>query len=204
MAYAIGLLATDGNLSKDRRHIDLTSKDREQLHTFMRCLNLDIKITTKISGYAKKRIPRLQFSNVKLYNFLAKIGLSPVKTKTLASLKIPDIYYFDFLRGHHDGDGHFYSYWDKRWPNSFMFYLVFNSGSSQHIKWLRNTNQRLLGIKGYVCVDQRQSTYSLKYAKRESLRLLRKMYYAPNIPSLKRKRLKIIKALTIMNFALYK
>ena len=31
LAYAVGLLTTDGSLSKDGRHIDLTSKDVEQL-----------------------------------------------------------------------------------------------------------------------------------------------------------------------------
>lgn len=28
IAYAVGLITTDGSLSKDGRHIDLTSKDR--------------------------------------------------------------------------------------------------------------------------------------------------------------------------------
>lgn len=202
VAYAIGLIATDGNLSNDGRHIDLTSKDREQLRTFMRCLGLDVTITTKISGYTKKQVPRIQFSDVKLYRFMTKIGLSPAKTKTLSSLKIPRKYYYDFLRGHLDGDGHFYSYWDKRWPDSFMFYLVFNSASRQHINWLRSTNKKLLGINGHINSDRRHSVYQLKYAKKESLRLLRKIYYNATVPCLERKRLKIIKALAILGFTL--
>ena len=203
-AYAIGLIATDGNLSKDGRHIDLTSKDRQQLTNFLRCFKLKVKITSKSSGYSKKRVPRLQFSNVKLYKFFISIGISPAKTKTLAALKIPDKYYFNFLRGHFDGDGCFYSYWDKRWPNSYMFYLVFNSGSFKHIKWLQNINQRLLGVKGHIYADPNQTTYSLKYAKSESLPLLRKMYHTIGIPCLERKRLKIIKALAILKLTLYK
>lgn len=44
LAYAVGLIATDGNLSKDGRHIELTSKDTEQLETFKRCLKLKNRI----------------------------------------------------------------------------------------------------------------------------------------------------------------
>ena len=34
LAYAVGLIATDGCLSKDKRHIDFTSKDKELIKTF--------------------------------------------------------------------------------------------------------------------------------------------------------------------------
>ena len=43
-AYAIGLLATDGCLSPDGRHITLTSKDLDQLETFMKCVGIKNKI----------------------------------------------------------------------------------------------------------------------------------------------------------------
>ena len=50
-AYAIGLLTTDGNLSKDGRHITFTSKDIQLVKTFKKYLNLtDVKIGTKTSG----------------------------------------------------------------------------------------------------------------------------------------------------------
>ena len=39
-AYAIGLLTTDGNLSKDKRHISLTSKDLEQIENFQKALKV--------------------------------------------------------------------------------------------------------------------------------------------------------------------
>jgi hypothetical protein len=50
-AYAIGLLVTDGNLSKDGRHIELTSKDKEQIINFIYCLKIrNNKIGTKYSS----------------------------------------------------------------------------------------------------------------------------------------------------------
>jgi len=113
--YAIGLLTTDGNLSKDGRHLGFTSKDIQLAKTFKKCLDLtNVKIGTKTSGSADKRYPRIQFSNIKLYQRLLKIGLTPNKSKTISKLKIPNKYFFDFLRGHFDGDGSCYSYWDPR------------------------------------------------------------------------------------------
>lgn len=42
-AYAVGLMTTDGCLSKDKRHIDFTSKDLEQILNFQKCLNIHVK-----------------------------------------------------------------------------------------------------------------------------------------------------------------
>ena len=48
-----------------------------------------------------------------------------ISVKKLKSVVMPKKYFFDFLRGHFDGDGSFYSYWDKRWKSSYMFYVSF-------------------------------------------------------------------------------
>lgn len=194
-AYAIGLFTTDGNLSKDGRHLDFTSNDIQLVKTFRKCMSLiNVRIGTKTNGFTNKRYFRIQFSNVKLYKYLLKIGLTPNKSKTIKELKIPDKYFFDFLRGHFDGDGCFYSYWDKRWKSSFMFYTVFNSGSRAHIEWLRKEIKRLLGIKGHLNQDGERKGWQLKYAKKESRKLLRKLYYSSKVPLLKRKYLKIKQA----------
>src|SRR3989344_1497733 len=138
-AYAIGLLATDGNLSPDGRHINFTSKDKELIQSFCRCLGVKNRIGKKARGYGKeKKYFVVQFGDVSFYHFLISIGITPKKSKTIGELKIPDAYFFDFLRGHHDGDGTFYSYWDPRWRSSFMFYTEFISASKKHIDWIRN------------------------------------------------------------------
>ena len=124
-----------------------------------------------------------------------KIGLSPAKTKIISQLKIQKIYFFDFLRGHFDGDGTFYSYWDPRWKSSFMFYTVFISASKAHIEWIRSTLLKLLNIKGHITNDSNKTVYQLKYAKIESLKLLPKMYYSNEIVCLFRKLNKIQNAM---------
>ena len=190
LAYAIGLISTDGCLSPDGRHIDLTSKDKEQLFNFLHCMNIANKIGVKKSGrgYISYRV---QFGNIKFYKFLLAIGLTPNKTRSLGSLKVPSKYFADFLRGHFDGDGSFYSYFDPRWKSSHMFYTSFVSASRQHIDWLRDVITRLFGVRGHITKSKLSSIYQLKYAKRESLKLLPKLYYHSRVICLSRKRDKI-------------
>src|SRR3990167_9600152 len=105
IAYAIGLLATDGNLSKDGRHITMRSSDIDLLEAFNFSLNLKIPIRQSHNdGLAKKPSYRVQFSDVKFYRWLLTIGLYPAKTHTLGEIYLPDKYFRDFLRGHLDGD----------------------------------------------------------------------------------------------------
>ncbi len=192
LAYAIGLITTDGNLSKDNRHISLTSKDKEQIENFKLCLGLTNKIGRKArGGELEKKYYLLQFGDVHFYQFLKSIGLKPNKSKILSDLKIPKKYFFDFLRGHFDGDGTSYSYWDKRWRSSFMFYTVFISASKNHILWLKRTIEKNIKIKGHLTKSVNSSTYHLKYAKTESLKLLPEIYYNKDLICLTRKRLKI-------------
>ncbi len=122
--------------------------------------------------------------------------MMPAKTKTLGALKIPDEYFWDFLRGAYDGDGCFYSYWDPRWKSSFMYYLTFISASEMHIKWIDSAIERLAGVKGKI--TKHRSVYQLRYAKRSSFAILQKMYPRKGVISLSRKRLKIENALGIV------
>ncbi len=202
LAYAIGLIATDGTLSRDGRHIGLTSKDIDQLDTFLACVGRpEVPISRKKGGF-RSNITHVQFSDITLYDFCLAIGLTPNKTKTIGELAIPDEYFFDFLRGHHDGDGCFYSYFDPRWKSSFMFYLTFISASSTHMDWIRWNVERLVGIRGHMTTSARSCITQLKYAKADSLKLLGRMYPQAGVPHLKRKRLKIEEALRIVGESL--
>ena len=137
LAYAVGLLASDGCLSKDRRHIDLTSIDIEQLENFNKAVGVEFRIACK-DKKATNSVYRIQISNVLFYRFLESIGFTKNKSLTIKMVNLPDKYYADFLRGLFDGDGYSYSYYDKRWKSSFMFYVGFCSGSVAFIGWLQD------------------------------------------------------------------
>ena len=168
LAYAIGLIASDGSLSKDKRHIDFTSKDKKLINIFKKCLHLKNKIGKKSREKGKlKKYYRVQFSDVKLYKFLIKINLVERKSNRLKPLKIPSSKFFHFLRGYFDGDGSFYNYKDNRWPNSWLFYTTFYSESKSFLQWIKKILKEKLNIKGRLKRVPR--CYELIYGKKESV-----------------------------------
>lgn len=197
LAYVVGLITTDGCLYSDGRHIDFTSKDIQLIATFKKCLKLKNKIGLKSNGYSNKPYYHVQFGDVILYRWLLIIGLTPHKNKTIGKLKIPDKYFFDFLRGCFDGDGSCYSYWDPRWASSFMFYINFNSGSLSFLEWIRTKLKKSLKINGHIKFGA--GAWRLNYAKAESKKIISKIYYRKDVPCLKRKYEKLKKILRVDN-----
>ncbi len=202
LAYAVGLITSDGCLSPDGRHITLTSVDKQLLNTFKKCLNKNCKISLNPKGgYTNKKMAyRVQFSDVKLYNWLLKIGITPNKSLTIGPLKINLKYFRDFLRGHLDGDGSIIHYKDKYLTHikaSYVYdrlFIYFISASSEHLKWLRSQITLTKGLRGSISktVDLRtnqkgSSMYKLKFSTKEAKQLLNWIYYKLNLPKLKRK-----------------
>jgi len=197
-AYAIGLMASDGNVSKDGRHITFVSKDKEQIENFAKCLDIDNKISPHKSGSTSKDSFRIQFGDVTFILFLKDIGITSAKSKTIGSVLVPKKYFFDYLRGEFDGDGSIYSYWDKRWKSSFMFYLCFASASNKHIIWLQNEINNCLNFTGHITKSKNSSVFQLKYGKADSIKIIEKMYCNSSSVHLSRKKLKIDKILAIV------
>ncbi len=196
-AYALGLLVTDGSVSINGRHIAFVSKDEEQLVNFQKGLGICVPISFTRSGYTKQLVSRVQFGDRIFCDFLKGIGIMPNKTKIIKEVKIQPEYFVDFLRGHLDGDGCVYSYFDPRWKSSFMFYTTFASASRVHIEWLQKTIKKQLSIKGHVSSSKTGTVYQLRFAKKESIILWNAMYYG-DVLSLSRKRLKIERILGII------
>jgi hypothetical protein len=201
-AYAIGLIATDGNLSPNGRHIHFTSKDKSLAVLFKKCLGLNVSIGKKSrANEVEKRYYVVQFGDVLFYEFLLSLGLTPRKSLTMAKIAIPDEFFSHFLRGLFDGDGSVYSYWDRRWKSSYMFYLGFTSASKLHIDWLKASLCSKLGVNGHVTSAQSvHRYYQLKYAKHESFLIFQYMYKGRESRNvcLRRKCLKIQKILSIV------
>lgn len=198
-AYAIGLIVTDGCLSRDGRHINFTSKDYEQIENFQRSLGIKMHVGMKSrGGQLGKEYFVIQIGDVLFHKFLVSIGITPAKSKTIGEIRVPDEYFSDYLRGCFDGDGCIYSYWDRRWKSSYMFYVCFASASEKHIFWLQDKIQKHIRVKGHITKAKNDSTYQLRYAKEESLKVLSEMYKNRSSISLSRKRLKVARILAIV------
>lgn len=177
--YLVGLITSDGCLSKDGRHIDITSKD----YGFLRKLKDFLGLACKIGTKNKLKINEayyLQFSNRNLYEFLLSIGLIPNKSLNLKILDISKEFFVDFLRGLIDGDGSLRS-WIH--PNNLheQWSLRIYSASQTFITWLQSKIEEHLGCKGklYSALrpNRKNFIYTLKYGKIPAKKILQSCYY---------------------------
>ena len=195
-AYVVGLIATDGNLSGNGRSVSITSKDLDLLETVRACLGLRTEMSPVKGGYGTTCY-RVQGSDRRFYRWLLGIGLTPAKSLTLGPLDIPDEYFADFLRGCLDGDGSIVTYVDRyNTPKSPAYvytrlFVSIVSASPRFVEWMQTRIQSLRGLSGSLMIRRsagRRDMWCLRYAKRESLAVLRWIYYAPELASLGRKR----------------
>ena len=178
--YTIGLIATDGNLSKDCRHIVITSKDEDLLKGVKKILNLSLKLTKKARSQEKeKKYFALQIGDVNFYKFLLNVGLTPKKSLTLDKIDVPDKYFKDFLRGVIDGDGSISSWIHKSNRNIQWSSRIF-SGSKLFINWLKEKTEKQFKIKGKLHISKKINTnplYTLKFGKFSTKTILSNCYY---------------------------
>jgi len=200
LAYAVGLITTDGSLSKDGRHISLTSTDKCQIETFLKCLGKVNKIgINPMSKLSKKICYRTQIGDVKFYRWLKSIGLTPNKSLTVGKLKINKKYFPDFPRGYLDGDGSIIRYVDKyntKINKKYVYnriFIFFRSASKKHIEWLQKSIYKSRGIRGALFLQKSKTQLgksrmtTLKFSTKESKILLNWMLYKKGLPHLERK-----------------
>jgi len=194
LAYAVGLIATDGNLSPDHKCVRLVSGDRDLLEVFKACIP-----RAGLIGRHGPNVWHVTVSSVDFYRWLETIGLTPKKSLTLGGITVPDELIVDLVRGLMDGDGSIQNYVHhpggnvRRYPNYRYERLnvSFHSASLRHVTWLRATLQRTLAIGGSITATVRNARpnpmYELKYGKHASIALLERMYADPGSPRLDRK-----------------
>jgi hypothetical protein len=185
-SYAIGLIATDGSLSKDGRHIDFTSKDKELVELFKKCLGLENKIGVKSRGGSKqKNYFRVQFGDKNFYEFLLRIGLTQNKSKTINKLSVPSKYFGDFLRGCIDGDGNIGAHNHPESQHPQLRVRLFST-SPVFLKWVHKQLVITLHLSGgWIGINNR--VYGLNYGKADSFKILDFIYYSKVRYYLKRK-----------------
>lgn len=176
-SYALGLLATDGNLSPDKRHINFTTKDESLAIAFKTCLGLHNKIGRKGRGGSReKKYYVIQFGDRNFYEFLIGIGITPAKSKTLAKIDIPSEYFADFFRGCIDGDGSIGAYMhpESRHP---QIRIRLCSASLPFLEWIKRCITTNVGIRSGWIEKKVRSIYVLIYGKTDSIKLFEFMYY---------------------------
>ncbi len=196
MAYVVGLIATDGCLVGDRRHIAFTTNDRQLADTFLRCLGRPVRHGTARTA-AGHELFRVQVGDVALYRWLESIGLTPRKSLTLGAIPVPDELLAPLVRGLLDGDGTIANFVHAPTRGTYPNYryerlrVRFCSASRAHLEWLGDALARVLGVKGSLVRRPpgpgRHALYTLGLGKYASVRLLGRLYEDPRAPRLERK-----------------
>ena len=195
-AWIVGLMASDGNLSKVGYAMSLTSNDVDLLESVRGILGLDNRLGRVRGGWGHACY-RLQWRDRVFHTWLTDIGLTPRKSLTLGPLAVPDEYFADFFRGCIDGDGTILVYKDRQHTARnarYVYqrlYVSLVSASRPFVTWVQGTIERLIGVRGAIYDKSGRGArpmWTLRYAKRKSLRLLPWMYASPDKPCLSRKR----------------
>jgi hypothetical protein len=188
LAYVIGIFASDGNLSPDKRHLNVTSKDEEIVLRVKSLLKLNNKIGKKArGGSVEKKYYVLQFGDVNFYNFLLSIGLTPAKSKTIGEISIPPAFFADFLRGCMDGDGSI-GYNTHPQSRNLQWKIRLCSASPTFLEWIRTRIRTQVGIGGGTIYRLRlKSVNTLSFGKADTRKIIKFMYYKRRLPALERK-----------------
>jgi hypothetical protein len=131
MAYALGVLATDGAVGRYR--VVLSSTDLELVEKLRGLIGSDHDITQMPArGWSRKPQYRLSVSSLKYVNALAALGVVPAKSLILRFPKMPQECVRHFLRGCWDGDGSFFL--DKSRTSHSVLIASIVSGSKRFIE----------------------------------------------------------------------
>lgn len=188
--YLVGLITSDGSLSKDGRHIDITSKEKSYLEVLKSEFNISVTLGEKTNGDGAPS-HRLQIGSKSFYDFLVTLGLTANKSKTIGALQVPDSWFNHFLRGVIDGDGCIRK-WKASESSKEQWNVKVTSGSEPFLIWLRDSISRLFDISGHVYFEtyKASSGYILKISSRRDVMKVLTACYMNNGVALQRKRLK--------------
>src|SRR5256885_1379021 len=195
LAYAVGLIATDGGITRGR-NLGFPSADRELVEHLLACLgksNMISRVRTRTGGLYY----RTQIGDAAFCRWLAGIGIRERKSLTIGPLAIPEEHLFTVARGLLDGDGSIINKRSRadvgRRNDYYWEYLQtkFVCGSRPHLEWLRKRLRKSLGVDGLIITraarGRKHACYTLRYGKIASHRLLPALYRDTTAPRLSRK-----------------
>lgn len=175
MAYVLGWIYSDGNLSQNGTNFKITSIDKDILILINSLMKSDYPIKNYKTKEGKDYYV-LYFCYKYMYNDLLKLGLFPNKSKTISLPEVPDNYFFHFLRGIIEGDGSIYvenlKYKNKQY-NILRTSII--SGSYKFLNQLQLKISKLIQLKPKN-IYKNHTAYNIRYSQKESKILLKKLY----------------------------
>ncbi len=165
--YTLGLIWSDGNLNKEKDKITFCFKDKDFVEFLYK----------KICDTEKHKVYEFNKQDFKSYGFIntnkdfiekcIKLGLVPNKSKVINFPKIPENYYYSFIRGIFDGDGSVYIH--NRYKNTNYLGVSILSANKDFLIPL----QEILVKNDIECnllKEWRGSVYVIKIYKKQSIK----------------------------------
>lgn len=180
MAYILGLWFADGCIYKGKIFdITLHNKDKYILKQVAK----ELEFEGNLYDYVDRQAARINFSCVVIYNDIVSLGGCENKSMVVEFPKVPNEFLPDFIRGYFDGDGSIMQIKGNRLNSAFT------SGSKKFLDQLLEILKKEAGIEGG---SYDPSSYTLRFGKKDTIRLGKYMYKNNPELFLKRKKDKFI------------
>lgn len=179
MAYVLGFLFADGNITKSKRgghYVSLYAMDRDLLSA--------IKIAMKSDHMLAKRtaqsgsVYRIQIGSKELVADLERLGLKEAKARRMEFPKVPSNYLPHFIRGFFDGDGNVWvgKIHLERKNSMYTIQTAFTSASIEFLTGLKNRLHKEGLMGGSLVHIVGKNCGRLSFSIRDSLKLYDFMY----------------------------
>jgi len=171
MAYVLGLIATDGCVSKSGT-VSLCINDKDLLERVKEAMGS--AHTIKYYGH-QEGLYSFNFSRQKLRTDLNRLGIFPNKSLNIRFPDVPDAFLVDFVRGVFDGDGSVF--FEKRSPR-LPLRASFICSSKDFIETLEAKLRALDMPKRALYQHKTKNTvsYMIRYAHADSIKLFNLLY----------------------------
>lgn len=186
MAYILGLLASDGNVSKKENlvAIQLLSSDKEILEKISQVTQNERPLETYIRKTTGHKITSFRVWSKIWKDDLAHYGIIPEKTfKLTPPCLLNNKYNIDFIRGYFDGDGSIY-YLKK----SNRVFVDIVCASKNMIDWIHDilVNQYHIIINRPLIETRPNGTkmYKIRIGSKEEIKKLYHLFYHNNVNNL--------------------
>lgn len=188
MSYVLGFWFADGYMRHEKSYrIIFFENDKEILEQIKRVL----KSTHPIRKNKKDNCYFLNICSKKLYQRLQELGGCRRKSKTVNFPDIPADYLRDYIRGYFDGDGSvFYVKYNSTRDKKQRLELRsnFTCGSKMFLEKLENILRKKISFKKKrLGVYDGGSSWKLGYGTKETIKLLKFIYYSNFSLGLQRK-----------------
>lgn len=181
----------DGYMHHDKHYkISFSSNDYSHLESIKAAVGSNTKLYHGKKNGVNINCYELCLYSKRIFTDITKLGGSTKKSNTLRFPKVPKNMLPDFIRGYFDGDGSVHIVTYKATKNGKTYRELrcnFTCGSKKFIEAIRRNLKNAIGLPQKVIGQYGPHQFKLGYGTKNTIKLLKYMYYPGHGISLERK-----------------